>query len=94
MSVRIIAAGIYLVAEFLAFILRLSLVAAYNRLKLSVIAVRIIRLETVSMRLLVIETKAHGWILPGLTVRAMLIKPTLVGLLTEALTVARVMPFG
>ena len=94
MSVRIIATGIYLVAEFLAFTLRLSLVAASDRLKLSVIAVRIIRLKAVSMRFLVIETEAHGGILPVLTVRAMLIIPTLVGIFTEALAVARVMPVG
>ena len=94
MSVRIIAAGIDLVAQFLTLTLRVSLVTASDRLKLIVIAVGIIRLEAVSVRLLVIKTEAHGRILPGLAVRAMLIVATLVGIFTEAFAVARVMPVG
>ena len=94
MSVRIIAAGIYLVAQFLTLTLRLSLVTASDRLKLIVIAVGIIRLEAVSVRLLVIQTKAHGRILPGLAVRAMLIVATLDGIFTKAFAISRVMRVG
>ena len=68
--------------------------AASDRLKLRVITQGIIWLEAVTVRLLVIQTKAHRGILPALAVGAMLVFLTLMSLLTEALTVAREMPVG
>ena len=68
--------------------------AASDRLKLGVITQGIIWLEAVTVRLLVIQTEAHGGILPALAVGAMLVFLTFMSLLTEALAVAREMPAG
>ena len=70
------------------------LVTASDRLELSIIAVRIVRLKAVSVRLLVIQTEAHRGVLPVFAVGPMLIMMTLVSLLTKTFTVARVMPIG
>ena len=91
---RIVATGVNLIAQLLAVTLWFGLVAASDRLELGIIAQRIIWLEAVSMRLLVIQTEAHGRILPAFTVGAMLVLLTLVRLFTKAFAVAREMPIG
>ena len=67
-SMRIVATGIYLVAELLASTFGFRLQTASDRLELRVVAKRIVGLETISVRLLVIQAEAHGRILPALTV--------------------------
>ena len=67
-SMGIFATRIYFLAQLLAVSLLTNLVTAFDRVQLGVVAFRIVRLEAVSVRLLVVETEAYRRILPRLTV--------------------------
>ena len=84
-GVWIITAFVNLLAKLLAVILWCSsslngMMSTSNRFKLGVVAERIIRFEAVAVGFLVIEPKAHWWVLPAFAVGTVSVRIIATGL--------------